>query len=418
VGVVHGGVKAALLSALGVFSLTLAGCTAVVPSSTGPSVSVSPSAAPSLSSQPTTTPPPTPEVPSLNAMTYEQLVALAQACPDRVVSDPAVASVPIAGVHQWAVDAMMYFAATAQCAEIPVVLARDVAGAEPPDMVFSSPLQFIEPACAGATVVSFWAHYDDDLIFANPFLQQAIDSGQCLRTFFFTGSDAGEGEGSYAVNREAGIRAAYDAIRGAKGEWVDTVVPLKSGVTVTLSRPVGDDRVSLMFLRLPDGGLQGSGYKATGGESLPELVNGDIPLMHTIDTGQEITLDELQGTVAELVSGYRASQVLAHLPGFADGSGGDHPDHRAVGRIVAAPVDAALIDANIVQYAMGYPVDRRAANVDGDALSRKLKAFATYASHDPVIACKDPAGCLKVRRFGDWLQRQYVIPHNGLVRVN
>jgi len=109
--------------------------------------------------------------------------------------------------------------------------------------------------------------------------------------------------------------------------------------------------------------------------------------------------------------------VLASLPGFADGASGDHPDHRSVGRIVAAQVDAGLIDPNIVQYAMGYPTAQQRANIDRDPLARKLKVFAIYAAHDPVIACRDSAGCLKVSRFGDWLQRQYLIPHNEMVRV-
>ena len=39
-------------------------------------------------------------------------------------------------------------------------------------------------------------------------------------------------------------------------------------------------------------------------------------------------------------------------------------------------------------------------------------------SHDPVIACADATGCLKVNRFGDWLQRQYLIPLNEMARVH
>ena len=83
--------------------------------------------------------------------------------------------------------------------------------------------------------------------------------------------------------------------------------------------------------------------------------------------------------VVEVVDGYHATQVLASLPGFADGSRGDHPDHRSVGRIVAAQVDAGLSDPNVVQYAMGYPTASLRANIDRDPLSRKLKAFAIYA---------------------------------------
>lgn len=341
---------------------------------------------------------------------------MAGVCGGLTAADPAVPGLALRDLSQWAADAMQYFASIAQCDQLPAMVARDAARTDPEGMVFSSPLQFIEPACPGATVVSFWAHYDDDLIFANPALQEALDAGGCLRTFFFTESDAGEGKSSYASNREAGIRAAYDVIRGSSGPWTDQTVLLRNGITLTLTRPDGDSRVSLLFLGLPDGGLQGSGYRNTGLESLPKLVTGDIAEMHTVSSGQTVTLDQLQSTVVELVNSYGASEVLAHLPGFAEGSGGDHPDHRSVGRIVAAPVDAGLINGAIVQFAQGYPVAGRPANVTGDSLSRKLKAFSVYASRDPVISCSDAGGCLRVNNFGAWLQRQYLIPYADLVR--
>ncbi|MET0780336.1 MAG: PIG-L family deacetylase [Microbacterium sp.] len=343
-------------------------------------------------------------------------MAIVQACGGVAAADPA--ALPLARVSQWAVDAIVFLASTAQCSDIPSVVARDAAGTAPDGTVFSSPLQFVEPPCPAGTVVSFWAHYDDDLIFANPTLQHALDSGQCLRTMFFSNSDSGKSDAAYAANREVGIRAAYDVVRGASGPWVDRTVTLRNGITLILTRPEGDSRISLLFLRLPDGGLSATGYQRTGWESLPKLVAGDLSALHTIGAGQEVTFDGLQNMVVELVNGYGATAVLASLPGFADGSGGDHPDHRAVGRIVAAPVDAGLIDPGIVQYAMGYPVANLPANIDTDPLTRKLRAFAMYAAHDPVVYCSDDRGCLNVRRFGDMLRRQYLVPHGDLSRVS
>lgn len=418
----HSGVKWGALSASLVVVLTLSGCAGVpgagVPGA-GAAVSPSPGEVTTAPATPTATPTPTPTVtepPSRNTLTGEQIIALAQTCGGLSAADPATPGLPLRDLSQWAADAMQYFASTAQCDQLPVMVARDAARTDPEGMVFSSPLQFIDPPCATGTVVSFWAHYDDDLIFANPALQQAFDAGECLRTFFFTESDAGEGQSSYAANREVGIRAAYDVVRGSSGPWTDQTVVLRNGVTLTLSRPDGDGRISLLFLGLPDGGLQGSGYRNTGWESLPKVVTGDIAEIHSISSGQAVTLDQLQSTVVELVNSYGAAQVIAHLPGFAEGSGGDHPDHRSVGRIVAAPADAGLINGAIVQFAQGYPVARRPANVTGNDLSRKLGAFSVYAAHDPVISCRDASACLKVNNFGAWLQRQYLIPYAELVR--
>ena len=161
----------------------------------------------------------------------------------------------------------------------------------------------------------FWAHYDDDLVFANPTLLHALDSGRRAHSCFFTASDAGAGLSGYADGRENGIRAAYDTMRGETGPWSDRSVVLPNGVTLTLTRPDGDDRISLSFLRLPDGGLRGVGYAATGWQSLAKLVTGELSSISTLDTGQALTLDLLRSTVAQLVVDYDATMVISHHPG-------------------------------------------------------------------------------------------------------
>jgi LmbE family N-acetylglucosaminyl deacetylase len=262
----------------------------------------------------------------------------------------------------------------------------------------------------------FWAHYDDDLVFANPTLLHALDSGRRAHSCFFTASDAGAGMSEYVDGRETGIRAAYDTMRGVHGEWSDRSVVLGNGVSMTLTRPDGDDRVSLSFLRLPDGGLRGNGYASTGWQSLAKLVAGDLPSLRTLDTGQTITVELLRSTVAEVVAAYDATTVITHDPGFADLPGDDHPDHQSVGRVVASVVDAGVIDGGVMRYAVGYPAALRPANIPADVLARKLQAFAAYARHDPVVAREEPHEYLNVRGFGAWLQRHYLLSHDELAR--
>jgi len=263
----------------------------------------------------------------------------------------------------------------------------------------------------------FWAHYDDDLVFANPTLLQALESGSRARSFFFTASDAGKGLSDYVDGRERGIRAAYDVMRGASGSWSDRSVVLRNGVRVTVTRPDGDDRVALTFLRLPDGGLRGGGYAATGWESLAKLISGELPAIRTLDTGQAITLDLLRSCVAELVAAHGATTVLTNHPGFADDDGDDHPDHQSVGRLVTGVVDAGLLDADVVKYAVGYPGAGHPANIGPDLLSRKLDVFASYGAHDPVVTRDEAHKYLEVRGFGEWLQREYLVPDHEVERA-
>lgn len=340
---------------------------------------------------------PSPQMP-VNSLTAARRTEITeQQCP-AVVTQEALRALPEA-----AANAVDFFAATAQCALIGTVLQGPVQ----PE-TFVSPLQYTAP-CTAAATVSVWAHYDDDLIFGSPTIPSAMAAGQCIRTLFLTGSDAGMGE-DYAMERERGIRAAYDVMRGVESEWVDASVTLRSGVTITTTAPVDNPLILLLFVRLPDGGLDAGGFSATGYQSLPQLLSGALAELTTTDTGQPITLPTLEATIAEVVQTYAPQSILAHLPGLDPRSKGDHPDHSATGNLVAGLVDNGFIDGSVVQYAIGYPSAKYDVNLGGDELWKKLDAFAAYASHDSVLHCSSAQSCLNVRKFGAWLQRQYLVP--------
>jgi LmbE family N-acetylglucosaminyl deacetylase len=275
-----------------------------------------------------------------------------------------------------------------------------------------------EPASTGSadTILTIWAHYDDDLVFANPRMLRALESGSRVHTFFLTASDAGAGISRYADGREAGIRAAYDDMRQGIDPWTERTITLPNGVTLTLTHPMDDDRVSLSFLRLADGGLRGIGYDLTGWQSLPKLLNGELPSMMALDDAQDITLDLLRSTILHLVDTYRPTTIITNHPGYDDEPCEDHPDHQTVGRIVASIVEDGGIAADRVRYAVGYPSAGRPANVSPDDLARKLEVFASYAVHDRVFAPRhQPEGYLEVRGFGEWLPRHYLETHAELV---
>lgn len=345
-----------------------------------------------------------------NTLAAEDVQTIVDRCSAPLGIDAASLGAQVSAATQPAAEAALFFATSNQCADIPTALPRtDVSS-------FTSPLSFIEQPCAGRTVVSFWAHYDDDLIFGNPVIDDELDAGACVRTFFFTYSDAGEGESTYASEREKGIRAAYDAMLGRSGAWVDRSVTLASGMTVTMTRPNDSDRVSLLFLRLPDGGLSGTSFIYTGQQTLEKLLNGELPSLRTIDAGRSVSVSTLEKSISEILAGYAPQRVLSHLPKEAADSAGDHPDHSSVGTLVSRAVDAGAAGTAQVEYAVGYPSAQRPANITGAELERKASLFAVYAAHDPVIGCASAQSCLARAHFGDWLQREYLIPQADLRR--
>ena len=126
----------------------------------------------------------------------------------------------------------------------------------------------------GATLTVV-AHEDDELLFMSPDLLHAIRAGVAVRTVYLTAGDDGM-PASYWMTREEGPRAAYALMAGTANSWTqsDAGVP---GHPIPLFTLSGNPGISLAYLRLPDGNLNGSGFASTGNESLQKLWQGTIP---------------------------------------------------------------------------------------------------------------------------------------------
>ncbi len=291
------------------------------------------------------------------------------------------------------------------------VAAVSVPGSADPVIPVSSfpvgvPPEGLDGGCQTDTVMSVWAHYDDDLIFRYQEISDAIQAGDCVRAVFVTGGDAGRGR-EYSWNREQGIRDAYDMMRASRSPWVQYDVRLDSGMTVDVWRPSDDPRVTLVFLRLPDGNLDGSGFGVTQDVSLAQLASGRIDTILTLD-GAVVTWDEVTETIAELIRIFAPARFSTHVPGDAAGwARGDHADHAATGILARSAWQAAGLDASRVSYAVGYQTADYPANVAGTMLTAKLAVFLAYSAHDAVPPCGDAASCLVSATFGAWLQREY-----------
>ncbi|WZH37461.1 MAG: PIG-L family deacetylase [Microbacterium enclense] len=272
----------------------------------------------------------------------------------------------------------------------------------------ASPLP-VSPAAetpGAVTVAAVWAHADDDIIFANPGLADEIAAGNTVRAVFVTAGDAGKGL-DYALGREAGLRAAYDEMRGSTAPWQEHQITLLSGARVTRFVPSDDPRLSITFMRLPDGGLDADGFAETGHVCVTRLINGSTSTVATLDGSPDYDRERLSATLVELMGAAQPSRVTTNIPHESAFARGDHPDHSAVGSLVRALAPTAGIDPEAVSYFIGYPSRNEPANVSGAALDAKVHIYQTYAADDSVVTCADAAACLGQRGFGEWLQRSY-----------
>ncbi|WP_295824835.1 PIG-L family deacetylase [uncultured Microbacterium sp.] len=261
--------------------------------------------------------------------------------------------------------------------------------------------------CEGSsTLLTIWAHPDDDIIFANPTISDAIAAGRCVRTVFVTAGDAGKGL-DYVAARELGILRAYNAMRGKDGEWDATELTLDTGMQVRRLVPKDDPRLSVLYLRLPDGNLTGEGFDATAHATLSKLYDGAMGTLSPVDGGPAVTRDQLIASVRELASAFHPEGTLTHIPRGSAFAPGDHPDHSAVGTLIR---DSLTSDAAVgpgIRYFVGYPSENLPANLEGAVLDTKVDTYRIYTQQDQVIRCADRSACLKTRKFGQWLQRSY-----------
>ncbi|WP_337973856.1 PIG-L family deacetylase [Cellulomonas sp. NTE-D12] len=247
------------------------------------------------------------------------------------------------------------------------------------------------------------AHEDDDLLFLSPDLLHDIQSGRCVRTVVVTAGDAAQGT-AYWKSRERGSQAAYAQMAGVRDAWTTTDAGVQ-GHPIPLLTLTADPRISIAFLRLPDGNRRGTGMRVHDHESLMRLWQGAIPTITAVDGSSTYTADTLTSTLAALVNAFAPTTVRTQdwtIP-FQTG---DNADHTATALFVRS-ADHAVTSAHVLLSYGGYPIWTRPTVVHGADLRDKTAAFVAYAHHDPLM-CLEP-WCADSVVAALRLSRQYVV---------
>ena len=248
------------------------------------------------------------------------------------------------------------------------------------------------------------AHQDDDLLFLSPDLLHNVQGGAGLRTVFLTAGDAGQGF-EYWNGRQEGSLAAYAQMAGVANEWTES----DSGVPdadIPLNTLNGRNDISLAFLQLPDGGLDGTGWDSTGHVSLLQLWNGDIDSIESITGSTEYSKDKLLTSLAWLIEGYDPLRINTLDYVYDVDINRDHPDHSVTGFFADNAARQSTSNAELAGY-VGYPTKDMTPNVSGTDLTQKQDAFWTYAGYD-AGTCGSPEAC-GGRPELQWLSRMYIL---------
>jgi len=269
-------------------------------------------------------------------------------------------------------------------------------------------LGFFAPTIASAdtgtctpenTIVNVVAHHDDDLLFQNPDILHDIQSGRCVKTIYMTASDAGSIP-SYWSNRESGVKAAYAHMAGISNTWNQSDAGI-SGHAIPVFRLANNPNISLIFLRLPDGNLNGSGF---GKGSLQKLWGGSIETLTTADDSSTYTRQNLIDTLLSLIISSQPSRINTH-DYIGTFGGGDHSDHYATASFTKSAHELYITPHTLYGY-LGYLSTIKEINVSKKDLALKKSAFFTYTPYDSTI-CQTDAEC--IGSYEDWLNRQYIV---------
>ena len=226
------------------------------------------------------------------------------------------------------------------------------------------------------------AHQDDALLFQNPDMQHDITAGKCVATVFVTAGNAGQ-DSTYWLTREAGAKAASAFMAGVSNDWTLSDAGV-TGHPISLYTLTGNPKVTVLFMHLPDGGIDGSGFGPGGpGPSLEKLWKNTIASIPTTDGSSSYSRQDLIDTLLALFNSINPSRINTQdfIGTFGDG---DHSDHHAVAQISKTAHNSYTTLHTIYSY-RDYETSSMPINVDSMQGGVAVVRSFTYLCHCVVI---------------------------------
>jgi len=250
------------------------------------------------------------------------------------------------------------------------------------------------PDVEPATALFVTAHLDDDMIFMQPELMDALSRGSSTTIYVTSGDPRGH---DHARKRFHAAMAAYRRVTGTR-DWHCGHLEI-NGLAFHHCRLL-ERGISLIALDVPDGGRHGE--MPDNLVHLVEQSETSLPLHG--ERGGRITSSQL---IAELVALIEATAPAElHVLDFTGTHGDDHPDHMMAASFALWAVARSHYRGPIIAH-RGYNVEVEPPTLSDDDYARAqpmLGAFeACYAGCGP---CGTVCSVLD-RAHDTWLRRQY-----------
>lgn len=259
-----------------------------------------------------------------------------------------------------------------------------------------------DPALASSQQLAIVAHQDDDHLFMQPDLSDAIRAGTPTTILYITAGDAGSGV-AFAQARIVASQAAYGMEVGSPAwdcGWISIL-----DHTAYHCRNV-DHPLSLVFLGYPDGGVGGDFP-----HSLLRLWQGEVTNVETVSLyPAHYTRDDLIDVVRDVIV-ETAPDTIRTLE-VASTHGDDHSDHELVGTLSMIAALRSGTAATLLAY-RGYNINYEPATNPAELYDYVSAPMRSYEAC--LVACTGgscgvtPCDALDDPRYANFLHRRYAV---------
>ena len=211
------------------------------------------------------------------------------------------------------------------------------------------------------------AHQDDDLLFMQPDLLDAMQSEAGITSVYVTAGNGSRGSDK-AEERYEGLRAAYGAGAGST-DWHCGWLDIRGHIAQHCR--LADKPVSLIFLAYPDGGREGQLERSLLGLWEGAIDSAETVAERTTHYGRE----ELIDTVAQIMR-ETAPRTVRTLE-VASTHGRDHSDHMLAGALTLLAMARANSRADVLSY-RAYNVTEEPVNKLPAVLDASFHVLAHY----------------------------------------
>ncbi len=179
---------------------------------------------------------------------------------------------------------------------------------------------------------------------------------------------------------------------------IEHIVQLTNHAFITVANPKGNSKISLIFMHLPDGNLNGQGFKDSGYESVARLESGAIGTIGSVDTQSTYNLTQLSAALTSLMHTYQPTEIRTQA-NFISTKYPDHSDHmarRATGETGLRAVRNSAVrqpSHHSLTFYIGYPIHAFPRKTCLAKISPKSKPRSSPTPSSTAAVCNSLAKC-------------------------